>query len=110
MGRFVKGEVISIYFPFSDLKGSKRRPAVVVANLSGNDQILCQITSQDPGDPYSINLSDSDFSSGRLPKPNCFIRPNKLFTAANSTILERKGKLNDVKMREIINEIDIIIS
>jgi mRNA interferase MazF len=37
--------VVVVPFPFSDLTQSKRRPAVVVANLTGDDVILCQITS-----------------------------------------------------------------
>ena len=43
MGRFVKGEVVVFPFPFSDLQGSKPRPALVVANLPGDDMVLCMI-------------------------------------------------------------------
>lgn len=89
---------------------TKKRPAVVVANLSGNDQIVCQITSKNPSDSYYINLSNSDFSSGSLPQPNCYIRPNKIFTADNKIILKKSGELKVTKMREIINEIHVIIS
>ena len=45
MGKFVKGDVVVIPFPFSDLTGKKRRPAFVVSVLPGDDIILCQITS-----------------------------------------------------------------
>ena len=34
MGKFVKGDVVIIPFPFSDLTGNKKRPAFVVADLS----------------------------------------------------------------------------
>jgi mRNA interferase MazF len=47
MAGFVKGDVVIVPFPFSDLTQAKRRPALVVANLRGNDLILCQITSQE---------------------------------------------------------------
>jgi mRNA interferase MazF len=47
MGKFVKGDVVIIPFPFSDLSSSKRRPALVLAGLKGNDIILCQITSKE---------------------------------------------------------------
>ena len=50
MERFVKGNVVIIPFPFSDLSDSKRRPALVLADLQGNDIILCQITSQNSSD------------------------------------------------------------
>lgn len=46
MERFVKGDVVVIPFPFTDLSGTKRRPALVLADLPGDDIILCQITSQ----------------------------------------------------------------
>ena len=45
MGRFIKGDVVVVPFPFSDLSTSKRRPALVLADLAGDDLILCQITS-----------------------------------------------------------------
>ena len=43
IGTFVKGDVIVIQFPFTDLSGSKRRPAFVVVDLPGDDIIVCQI-------------------------------------------------------------------
>ncbi len=46
MARPVKGTVVIVPFPFSDLSRSKRRPAFVVANLSHRDLVLCQITSR----------------------------------------------------------------
>ncbi len=46
MATFVKGDVVIVPFPFSDLSQAKRRPALVVAKLTGDDLILCQITSQ----------------------------------------------------------------
>jgi len=36
----VKGDVVVIPFPFSDLSQSKRRPALVLAALEGDDVIL----------------------------------------------------------------------
>jgi len=50
VARFVKGDVVVVLFPFSDLSQNKRRPALVLAELEGDDLILCQITSQKRGD------------------------------------------------------------
>jgi mRNA interferase MazF len=44
MEKFVKGDVVVIPFPFSDLSASKKRPALVVSNITGDDIILCQIS------------------------------------------------------------------
>jgi len=46
MGGFVKGDVVVMPFPYSDLSATKKRPALVIAVLDGDDVILCQITSQ----------------------------------------------------------------
>lgn len=46
MGKPLVGEVVVLPFPQTDLQAGKRRPALVVANLTGADLILCQITSQ----------------------------------------------------------------
>jgi mRNA interferase MazF len=46
MAKFVVSDVIIVPFPFSDLTQTKRRPALVVAGLAGEDLILCQIASQ----------------------------------------------------------------
>jgi mRNA interferase MazF len=34
MGRVVKGDVVAIPFPFSDLTGNKRRPAFILVDLT----------------------------------------------------------------------------
>jgi len=45
MEKSLKGMVVVIRFPFSDLTGSKKRPALIVADWGSNDVILAQITS-----------------------------------------------------------------
>jgi mRNA interferase MazF len=62
----VKGDVVIVPFPFSDLSQMKRRPALVVATLTGQDLILCQITSQARSDRYAIAISNASFSNGSL--------------------------------------------
>ncbi len=63
MARFVKGEIVVVPFPFSDLTQAKGRPALVVASLVGDDAILCQITSQIMQDHYAISITTEDFLS-----------------------------------------------
>ena len=55
MARFIKGDVVIVPFPFSDLTQSKRRPALVISNLKGNDIILCQITSQNIFEVFNLS-------------------------------------------------------
>ena len=100
MEGFVKGDVGVIPFPFSDLSASKKRPAVVVANLSGDDLIIAQITSVARTDDCAISLEQKNFKNGKLPH-NSVIRPNKLFTADKLLISYKAGSINDEKIKEI---------
>lgn len=86
MGKPLVGEVVVLPFPQTNLQTGKRRPALVVADLTGDDLILCQITSQARHDSYSISLLSTDFERGRL-NIDSFIRANRLFTVDHSVIL-----------------------
>lgn len=85
MEGFVKGDVVVVPFPFSDLSFSKKRPALVLADLPGEDILLCQITSKEIKDQFSVSLVETDFRMGSLPKISS-IRPNRIFTASKSII------------------------
>ena len=104
----VRGDVVVTPFPFSDLSSSKRRPALVVAQLTGDDVILCQITSRAKSDRYAITLDPEDFSSGKLRVPSN-IRPNRLFTADSSIVLYRAGSVTREKLQEVASKIVEIV-
>ena len=100
----MKGDVVIVPFPFSNLSQAKRRPALVVANLTGDDLILCQITSQATSDIYAKKLTNTDFSNGGLNRESN-IRPNRLFTADTGIILYQAGQLKSEKLKEVIDQI-----
>ncbi len=103
MEGLVKGDVVILLFPFSDLSSSRKRPAVVVAKLSGDDLILAQITSSVVrSDEYTIHLEAEHFKQGQL-SISSLIRPNKLFTADKSIILSKVGSLREDKVKEVQN-------
>ena len=83
MAKFVKGDVVVVPFPFSDLTQAKRRPALVVSVLEGDDLMLCQVTSQFVKDSYAISIEGKDFEEGGL-KQKSNVRPNRLFTPLES--------------------------
>jgi len=58
----VKGDVVVVAFPFTDLSAAKWRPALVIAVLPGDDLILCQITSQAVREGLAIPLREIDFA------------------------------------------------
>jgi mRNA interferase MazF len=108
VAKFIRGEVVVVPFPFSDLTTAKRRPALVLAGLEGDDLILCQITSQAIKDQYAIPLQDHDFAQGALKQPSQ-VRPNRLFTADSHIVLYRVGSLQAAKLDELTNKLVKII-
>jgi mRNA interferase MazF len=91
------------------LSAAKRRPALVVATLEGDDIILCQITSQSTRDANAISLDTRDFSNGSL-RVASNIRPNRLFTADSRLVLYRVGGLAPAKLDQVVTAIIQIIS
>lgn len=94
-----RGKVILAPFPFTDLTGSKVRPAVIVSSDArhGADVIIAFISTVfDPANlqPTDVLLqsSDSDFPATGLKASSVFKR-DKLATVSRTIIL---GELGDV--------------
>ena len=104
MARFVKADVVVIPFPFSDLSDSKKRPALVLASLDGDDVILCQLTSKASSDDFAIPLTDKEFVTGGLNKTSN-IRPNRIFTADENIIIRKVGTISISKMQTVVDTI-----
>lgn len=105
MERFVKGDLVVVDFPFSDLTNLKRRPALVLKRISGNDLILCQITSNSFEDSEEIIVTEDDISEGKLKKIS-YARFTKLFTLDKSLINYKIGKINNDKITEILYKLN----
>ena len=100
----MRGDVVVVDFPFTDLRTAKRRPALLVKVVDSEDVILCQITSQLKFDSFSIKLSNEDFETGSLHKDS-FIRPNRIFTLHQNLILKKVGTLKTEQMALILRNI-----
>lgn len=66
--------------------------------------ILCQITSKERNDKYSLKLEKNDIINGSL-NLTSNIRPNKLFTAEKSIINYKIGSLNNNMMKIVESSI-----
>lgn len=104
MAAFVRGDVVVIDFPFSDLSKTKRRPAIVVGSSYGSDILLCSVTSQSSGDPHILALENSDFSAGTI-KRSSTIRYSKLLTVDEANVLYKAGALKQQKIKDILQAI-----
>ncbi|MFH1650395.1 MAG: type II toxin-antitoxin system PemK/MazF family toxin [Candidatus Woesearchaeota archaeon] len=101
MEGLVKGDVVILEFPFTNLAGKKRRPALVLAVLP-YDILVCAITTTvHPRDVF-VPLLSEDFKDGRLPVP-CVVKPLKMFTADRSIVLVRRGRVNDRLFENVVD-------
>jgi mRNA interferase MazF len=100
MEKLVKGEIVVIPFPFSDLSSSKKRPALIIANPIQKDILLAQITSKINLNKYSIEINNKDLIEGSLPTTS-YVKLNRLFSADINLIKYKLGKVNKNKLNEI---------
>lgn len=98
------GSVVLVTFPFSNLKGQKIRPALVLAQVEFGNLILCQITSKPYSSKTAIRIGISDFAEGGLPVAS-FVRPDKLFTADAAIIKSTAGKLTPKTKIKILQRV-----
>jgi mRNA interferase MazF len=105
----VVGDVVILPFPQTNLQAGKRRPALVVADLPGDDLILCQITSQAHRDSFSISLDKDDFQSGQL-AVRSYVRPNRLFTVEHRVIVYMAAHVASAKLDETLAKLRQIFS
>jgi mRNA interferase MazF len=91
-----KGTVVLVPFPFTDLSGSKVRPAVVVSVLRGTDVVVAFVTSNvgrlSPTD-VPIRRKDAAFARTGL-KHDSVLRAGKLATLERSVLLGELGQLS----------------
>ena len=109
MGAPSVGDVVIIPFPYSDLSQSKRRPALVLADVGRGDFLLCQITSKRYDDLNALPLNQSDFLTGGINRDS-FIRGAKLFTGSEALILGVAGHLTESKLSEVICQLIEMLS
>jgi mRNA interferase MazF len=80
----------------------------VLANLQGDDIILCQVTSQQSKDKLAIYLPISQIEEGTLPFDS-FIRPSRIFTADKNIIIRKSGRITESLLTEVIETIKGIL-
>ncbi len=104
MERLVKGDIIVIDFPFSSLKGSKRRPVLILKIPKGEDVIVNQITGSSYEKSAEIKIENKDFGQGSL-KRESFVRIDKIGSIEKSLIKYKIGSLKPEKFKDILDKI-----
>ena len=94
----IKGDIILIPFPFTNLSGEKLRPSVIL--ISGKlDLTVCFITTQLKWKESTDILLEPDDINGM--KKSSIIRINKIATNDKSLALGILGHLNNHKIAEL---------
>ncbi|MDP3973894.1 MAG: type II toxin-antitoxin system PemK/MazF family toxin [Candidatus Daviesbacteria bacterium] len=104
MGKLAIGSVVLVTFPFSNLKGQKIRPALVLANVEFGNFVLCQITSKPYTSKKAICIKSENFAKGNLPVTS-YVRVDKLFTADATIIKDVAGQLTPTIRNKILKDV-----
>ena len=102
-------DIVIIPFPYSDLTGSKLRPALILSNNKLNvteDRICCLITSNKPKD--SNIIINKSLEEGRLPFES-WVKPQRLFTINERIIKKKLGTVKSEFYDKIIENVDSYI-
>lgn len=105
---YARGTVVFVPFPFTDLSGRKRRPALVVSpdGFDGEDLILCAITSRVPRTPsaWEVTIEAHDMADDELPKRSV-VKVGKLFTMHRRLVAGRYGALKEQKLQDVLRRL-----
>jgi mRNA interferase MazF len=100
-------EVVLIPFPYTDLTGTKQRPALIISNAKINnsvDRICCLITSNNPKDGIVLDTMEQ----GKLPFKS-WVKPYRIFTIHTRIIRKRICKITPRLHHKILSRINEFI-
>ena len=99
-----QADLVLIPFPFSDLTGIKKRPALVLSKSDvqkETNHVICMMISSVKGStPFDVNIENWE-ESGLL-KPS-IARANKVFTIDAPVVLKKMGVLNQEEFQNILD-------
>ena len=101
-----KGDVVLIPFPFTDLSGSKLRPAIVLI-ATAYDLTVCFVTTQLKWqEPTDVPLAPS--ANTGIKKPS-LIRTSKLATLDKLLAVGRLGQLTPPELAELDGQLKLLL-
>jgi len=102
-------DIVLIPFPYSDLTGAKRRPALIISNqrLKGVDKMCCLVTSNIGSE--GIMIEKNVFENGSLPFKS-MVKPHRLFTIHERIIEKRLCTINKEFHGKVLDELNKFIS
>ena len=86
------GDLLFLYFPFTDGNQSKLRPAILLIDTNDDDVLVARVTTQMHQSPYDILLHD--WHRAGL-KTSSVVRLHKLVTVHKNRIKYNLGQLSE---------------
>ena|SRR3989338_62026 len=101
-------DLVWVNLPFSDLRQSKVRPALVVSNNNYNksnpDVVVCAVTSKLKESEYSVLIDNKDLSSGSLPIKSR-VRVDKILQIEKDLVIRPFAKLENKMFDNVVGKI-----
>ena len=88
----IKGDIVLIPFPFTDLKGVKNRPALILAETDADITVSFITTQVKWEEEFDVRLEPTN-ENGL--KKTSLIRLSKLSTIDKDLVIGRLGRLTD---------------
>ena len=101
-----KGDIVLIPFPFTDLSGTKLRPALVLA-VSSLDITVAFITTQTGWKESTDVEIEPDVNTG-IKKPS-LVRPSKLATIDKTFAVGKIGTLRNDQMDRVNSSLKVFL-
>ena len=101
-------DLVWVNLPFSDLRQSKVRPALVVSNNNYNksnpDVVVCAVTSKLKESEYSVLIDNKDLSAGSLPIKSR-VRADKILQIEKDLVIRPFAKLENKMFDKVVGKI-----
>ena len=101
-----KGDVVLITFPFTDLSGSKLRPAVILADTNEDVTVTFITTQLKWREPTDVLLTPTSNNGLKLPS---LIRTSKIATLDKRLIKGQIGKLTVDELRDLNEQLKLVL-
>ncbi len=111
LARYVKGDIVSVRFPYSSDDDFIYRPEIVLASwpyLDSRDYLVCMISTQDDHDPFQMEIHKDDTVGGAF-QEKCYVRPPYTFAASERRMQRKICSLKAEKLSAVLKTLHDVV-